>query len=217
MLAFTGRPSNIASAIPARFVKRFEESVKSTESNAWEKICALQLEYSLTERNIEREHVPAALHFGMGICPWSPLASGLLTGKYTREKRDTGRLAVAASSGNPVFEKFTERNFTIVDTLLEVAGQLGRAPAQVALNWITRRPGVASTIIGATKPEQLKDNLSALEFEIPTELGARLEEASRPERQFPYLFFSPAMQEMITGGADVHAEPAWYRGEWEAA
>jgi len=181
-----------------------------------EPVCALQLEYSLVERNIEREHVPAALALGMGICPWSPLGSGLLTGKYTRtagaDPAGEGRLAKIRGSGNPAFEKlFSERNWSIVETLTAVARELGRAPAQVALNWVATRPGVISTIIGATKLAQLDDNLAALELEIPAELAARLDEASRPELVHPYMFFQPSMQRMITGGTIVRAEPIWFR------
>jgi aryl-alcohol dehydrogenase-like predicted oxidoreductase len=181
-----------------------------------EKICTLQLEYSLVERNIEREHVPAALQLGMGICPWSPLAGGLLSGKYQKGNngdgaQGTGRLKTVQGSGNPIFEKFTPRNWKIVDTLLSVAKELGHSPAQVAINWITKRPGVTSTIIGATKPEQLEDNLSALEFDIPEPLAKKLEESGRPEAIFPYLFFEPAMRSMNTGGTTVNVEPAWYR------
>jgi aryl-alcohol dehydrogenase-like predicted oxidoreductase len=182
-----------------------------------EPLCALQLEYSLVERSIEREHVPAALHLGMGVCPWSPLASGFLAGKYRRGARGggegEGRLQVVKGSGNPVFEKFTERNWKVLEVLLGVAKQLGHSPARVALSWITRRPGVASTIVGATRLEQLEDNLRALELEIPAELSSRLEEAGRPEAIFPYTFFGPAIRTMMSGGVPVRPEPPWFRPE----
>lgn len=182
------------------------------ELRGWEKICALQLEYSLVERNIEREHVPAALHLGMGICPWSPLASGLLSGKYTRgAESGQGRLHATKDSTNPVFKKFSERNWRIVDALLAVAKELGRSPAQIALNWITKRPGVASTIIGATKLPQLEENLTALAFDIPEELSTKLESVGQPEASFPYIFFSPGMLDMQTGGTSVRAQPVWFR------
>jgi aryl-alcohol dehydrogenase-like predicted oxidoreductase len=181
------------------------------------RVVALQLEYSLVERNIEREHIPAALELGMGICPWSPLASGLLTGKYRREGAGTagageGRLAEGQHGPNPVFHKFSERNWRIADALVMVAKEIGRPPAQVALNWITQRPGVTSTIIGATKLGQLEDNLVALEFDIPPALWQRLEELSRPETLFPYIFFSPTLQAMTSGGVPVRKEPRWFRG-----
>ena len=158
------------------------------------------------ERNIEREHVPAALALGVGICPWSPLASGMLSGKYRRDQslEGQGRLGALQQSGNPGFLKlFTERNWQIVDALVAVAKELGRSPAQVALNWVAHRPGVASTIVGATKPSQLDDNLAALSFELPEPLRRKLDEVTRPETVHPYHFFEPEMQQMITGGTRV--------------
>jgi len=182
------------------------------EMRGTEKICALQLEYSLVERNIEREHVQAALHLGMGVCPWSPLASGFLTGKYQRDGGGEGRLKVTKDQGNPVFNKFSPRNWEVMDALESVAREMDRSPAQVALNWITKRPGVTSTIIGATKLAQLETNLSALEFDIPKALSDRLEHASRPETLFPYLFFEEGMQAMIRGNTNTRLEPPWFRG-----
>lgn len=180
-----------------------------------EPICALQLEYSLVERTIEREHVPAAIELGAAICPWSPLASGLLTGKYTRDgttARGEGRFAAVQGAGAPIFDKFlTERNWGIVDALRGVARELGRSPASVALAWITRRPGVGSTLIGATKLTQLDECLRALDEEIPAELAARLEAVSRPETAHPYFFFDPAMRRGLAGGPKVRAEQPWYR------
>ena len=186
------------------------------ELRGWERIVALQLEYSLVERTMEREHVPAALELGMGICVWSPLASGFLAGKYRRgaqgEVEGAGRLDAVKSSGNPAFDKFTERNWRILDVLLDVARQLGSPPARVALRWAATRPGVTSTLVGATRVAQLEDNLGALALEIPPPLMARLEEATRLDAASPYLFFTPAMQRGIQGGVPVRREPPWFRG-----
>ena len=196
------------SDVPAWYLARAQTTA---QLRGTEPVCALQLEYSLVERTIEREHIPAALELGMGVCPWSPLASGLLTGKYKPAKggvKGTGRLATA---GGARFSKTTERNWTIVDEVSAIARELGRSPAQVALNWVTKRPGVASTIIGATTLAQLEDNLAALEFEIPEKLAARLEAVSRPEPAFPYYFFSDEMQSRLRGGVPVSAEPPWFR------
>ncbi len=199
------------SDIPAWYLARAQTIA---EWRGYEKICSLQLEYSLAERNIEYEHVPAALELGMGICPWSPLASGLLTGKYSRDDihgNGKGRLHTLKDSGNPVFEKLTERNFQVVDALMEVSSEVGRRPAEVALNWITKRPGVTSTIIGATKLEQLESNLMALEFDIPEHLSKKLDDASRPDARFPYIFHDGSINNMVRGMTTQHAEPAWFR------
>jgi aryl-alcohol dehydrogenase-like predicted oxidoreductase len=183
------------------------------ERHGWERLCALQLEYSLVERTVEREHLPAARELGMGVCPWSPLASGFLSGKYGREGAGEGRLAKVRGSGNPVFDKFTDRNWRILEVLRDVAKELGRPMAQVAVAWVARRPGVVSTIVGATKLAQLDDSLAALGVEIPAPLADRLEEVSRPELAYPYLFFTPAMRGMVTGGVTVRREPPWSRDE----
>jgi aryl-alcohol dehydrogenase-like predicted oxidoreductase len=202
------------SDVPAWYLARAQTLA---ELRGWERVAALQLEYSLVERNLEREHIPAALELGVGVTPWSPLASGLLSGKYQRGADATavgaGRLDTVKGQGNPAFLKlFTERNWRIVDELIAVARELDRPPAQVALAWIAGRPGVTSTIVGATRPEQLADNIRALEVRIPAPLAARLDEVGRPELVHPYLFFQPAMRAMITGGTTVVAEPPSYRG-----
>jgi aryl-alcohol dehydrogenase-like predicted oxidoreductase len=140
----------------------------------------------------------------MGICPWSPLASGFLSGKYKRGETGEGRLQELSSSGNPVFEKRTERNWGILDALLEASRQIGRPPAEVALNWVATQRGVSSTIIGVTKMSQLESNLRALDFAIPTEIRARLDQASALERAHPYLMFDTApFSDMLNGGVKV--------------
>ena len=192
------------SDVPAWYAARAQTLA---ECSSREPAIALQLEYSLVERNIEQEHVPAARELGMGICPWSPLASGFLAGKYTRDKgadsSEGSRLHVLKNANNPAFKKFTERNWQILDALLEVAKQLNRPPAQVALNWVATQPGVTSTIIGATKLAQLDDNLAALSFEIPADLRAKLDEASALDPAHPYMFFKGVLQERIRGGVTV--------------
>ena len=174
-----------------------------------EPVTTLQLEYSLVERNIEREHIPASQELGIGICPWSALASGMLTGKYKRDassQQTEGRLSKAT---NTPFARFTEKNWRVLDVVLEVAKQLGKTPAQVAMNWVVTQPGITSTILGSTKVSQLDDVFGALEFAIPQELRARLDEISALEKTHPYLFYTPPFQSMMTGGTSVEPwEPA---------
>jgi aryl-alcohol dehydrogenase-like predicted oxidoreductase len=199
------------SNVPAWYAARAQTLA---ELRGWEPLAALQLEYSLVERNIEREYSTLAQQLGMGIMAWSPLASGLLSGKY-RSGRDgvagEGRLQAVKDTKNPAFMKFTERNWTIVAALDSVAQKCGRSMAQVALNWAANRPGIASLIIGATKLDQLQDNLQALEFTLPPELRAELDAISQPQRQYPYFFFENELQRMIHGGAPVGDKPDGYR------
>jgi len=194
---------------PAWYLTRYQ-----TLAECWgrARACALQLEYSLVERTIEREHIPAALELGMGVCPWSPLASGFLSGKYDRHG-GSGRLAVMEGANIPMFDKRTDRNSPILEALVAAARELDRSPAQVAINWITRRPGVVATVIGATRLDQLDANLDALSFGIPSAHATRLEEASRPPSTFPYYMFAdPTLRTALAGGTVVHGEQPWYRG-----
>ncbi|MEO0708804.1 MAG: aldo/keto reductase, partial [Cyanobacteria bacterium J06649_5] len=112
---------------------------------------------------------------------------------------------------NPAFNKFTERNWAIVAELEKVSQETGRSMAQIAVNWVVNRPGVASVLVGATKLYQLEDNLGALDFQIPAELKQRLDDVSQPEARFPYTFFEPSLQSMVHGGASVGDKPKGYQ------
>ena len=164
---------------------------------------ALQLEYSLAERGIEREHVGAARHFGLGVTPWSPLSYGFLTGKYTRENTkpsEQDRLAGPNAFGD---SKFTEHNWTVLEVLREVAAELGRPPAQVALAWVSAQPGVTAPILGVSKLEQLHDNIAALELQLTPEQLGRLDEVSALPPSTPSSILMPEIKTMIFGGANV--------------
>lgn len=164
---------------------------------------ALQLEYSLTERTIEQEHIPAARECGLGIVPWSPLAAGFLSGKYQREATGSGgegRLHGANPFGN---SKFTDRNWTILDGLHKVAAEAGHPLAQTALAWALAQPGIASLIIGASKPEQLQDNIASLEVVLTPEHLQALNDISAPPPVFPYPIFTPSINKNIFGGNTV--------------
>lgn len=177
------------------------------EKGGSERIATLQHEYSLLERSIEREHIPAAQELGIGLCPWGPLSGGLLSGKYSRDG-DSGKGEGRLTAPNQVWNRFTEHNWQFLDRFLEVAREIGKPPAQVALNWVVTQPGVTSTILGATSIGQLNDNLAALRFEIPGELRARLEEVSALPLVHPYKMYLPMIQERVSGQTRVRA---WQR------
>jgi aryl-alcohol dehydrogenase-like predicted oxidoreductase len=188
---------------PAWYVARAKTIAEKEGKDA---LIALQLEYSLVERNIEREHIPAAQELGLGVCPWSPMAGGFLSGKYKQQGESgqgEGRLEIAKEAGNPIFHRFTTRNWQILKVLVDVAKQINRPPSQVALNWVATQPGITSTIIGASKLLQLEDNLRYSEFEIPTELRTRLDEVSAIESLHPYGFFTPQFQGWVSGGTEL--------------
>ena len=186
---------------------------------------ALQFFYSLVSRDVEDEHVPLAKEFGMGMVPWSPLAYGLLTGKYDRATVEAGAPRAgglpkdAATSGeqrpegdkrldgaNPFGDTlFTERNWRIVEELKRVAADAGQSPARVALAWVVGRPGVASTLMGVSRPEQVTDNVAALEIELAPEHRAALDAVSAPaDARMLYSLFTPAVrQQIVFGGESV--------------
>jgi aryl-alcohol dehydrogenase-like predicted oxidoreductase len=195
---------------PAWYVSRGQTIA---ELRGWERLAGMQMEYNLVERGIEHEFVPLAQNLGMGIVAWSPLASGLLSGKYTKDNLREGRLGALQGSGNPAFDRITAnpRNWDIVDALNSISKEIGQAPSSVALNWVATQPGIAATLVGATKLAQLEANLKALEFKIPAELRGKLEQASAPEQTTPYMFFGEKMQQMQTNGTRVTAFPAHSR------
>ncbi|TGE06516.1 aldo/keto reductase [Hymenobacter fodinae] len=164
---------------------------------------AMQLAYSLVERNIEQEHVPAALSSGLSITPWSPLAAGFLAGKYERTKHGAtgeGRLSGPNPFGDTLF---TERNWRVLEVLRTVAEQAERPLAQVALAWVLAQPGITSPIVGASRVEQLHDHLAALEVRLNPEQLTTLQNASAPGATFPYNIFTPAINRGIFGGNTV--------------
>ncbi len=146
--------------------------------------------YHLLDRRIERELVPMALTYGIGIIPWSPLARGFLTGKYTAGGGGEGRLNTERErTRNPERTQmhFSEPGFAVVQALEAIAGEKGCTVAQAALAWCAQQPGITSPIIGPRTMEQLVDNLGAVDVEITAGDRARLDKASPPGRAIvPY-------------------------------
>ena len=161
----------------------------------WAPLVALQIEYSLLERTVEGELIPMALELGLGVTPWSPLRSGALSGKYTREnagKQKADRGAWAESSLN-------EKTYALIDLLQRVAKEQDSTVARVALAWVQGRPGVASTILGARTLEQLDNNLGALDVKLTPAQVQALDELSKPTLDFPAEFLKNAPSFMHAG------------------
>lgn len=166
---------------------------------------AIQVEYSLVARDVESEHIPAAREAGMGVMPWSPLAGGFLTGKYRREDTSrSGRLSGANPFGN---SKFVDRNWDVLEVLKSVAAEIGRPAAQVALAWVMARPGVAATLIGASRLDQLASNVAAAEITLSGDQMGLLDEVSAPAPSFSAGLASPMIRRMVFGGNDVTGWP----------
>lgn len=178
------------------------------ELRGWSPLIALQIEYSLIERTVERELIPMASEMGLGVIPWSPLASGVLAGKYTRADLESARSSagavgtrkdVAVANGS-----LTERGLAIAGIVGEVAKEIGATSSQVALAWTMLNPAVTAPILGARTVAQLEDNLGTLEVRFTDEQRARLETASAVELGFPHDFLArPLTRAVAFGGMQI--------------
>jgi aryl-alcohol dehydrogenase-like predicted oxidoreductase len=166
---------------------RLMESLWIADKRNANRFVTLQAQYSLSTRALEREHLPLCAKFGLGVLPWSPLAAGLLTGKYRRgEAPPAGTRLAQWKERYASFDN--ERNWAIVDALVAVAKDVGHAPSQVALAWLLAKPAVSSVIFGARTVAQLDENLGAGDLELPADAVARLDAASAFEVGYPYDF-----------------------------
>ncbi|RCK53823.1 aldo/keto reductase [Thalassospira profundimaris] len=163
-----------------------------TELRGWSPLIALQIEYSLIERTVERDLIPMAREMGLGVIPWSPLASGVLSGKYTRDDVTTG-----LSGNNDTRRDFaiangalTERNLAIVDAVSDVARETGITPSQVALAWTMLDSAIVAPIVGARTQAQFEENLGALAVVLTQAQCDRLAAASAIEPGFPHEFLA---------------------------
>jgi aryl-alcohol dehydrogenase-like predicted oxidoreductase len=138
---------------------------------------AVQAEYSLVQREVEHELVPAAEHLGLGVIAWSPLGRGVLTGKYRNGTPADSRAASPhlAAFVEPYLDRLSRR---IVDAVVTAADGLGCAPLEVALAWVRDRPGVSSVLVGARTAAQLRGSLASEDVELPVEILTALDEVS---------------------------------------
>ncbi|MEU8524003.1 aldo/keto reductase [Streptomyces sp. NPDC048629] len=151
------------------------------EWRGWQPFAGLQVPYSLLQRDVERELLPMAEAYGMTVTAWSPLAGGILSGKYTRPGGPGGSARLAADS-------LSERDHTVAGAVQQAADELGVTPSQVALAWTRARSRAVVPIVGARSADQLKDNLGALEVTLPPSVVERLEEATEFRLGFPREF-----------------------------
>ena len=162
-----------------------QKSLDRSERYGWTRYVAHQVYYSLVGRDYEWELMPQALSEGVGALVWSPLGWGRLTGHLRRGQPlpAVSRLHKAAAGGPVVADEYL---YQVVEALDAVAAATGRTVPQVALNWLLRKPTVASVIIGARNEQQLRDNLAAASFTLTPEQVATLDEASAPPVAYPY-------------------------------
>ena len=164
----------------------------------WTQFVALQIEYNLIQRTPERDLLPLAKAFDLAVTPWSPLAGGVLTGKYNKPLQpgeEQGRFANAAAGS------ISERSLAIADVVSQVAFEIGRTPSQVAIAWLRAQSGIIIPIIGARKLTQFQDNLASLDVTLSAEHLQRLNEVSQIELGFPHDFLqSDMVRDRLFGG-----------------
>jgi aryl-alcohol dehydrogenase-like predicted oxidoreductase len=167
------------------------KAVHVAKAHSWELPVTLQPQYNLLVRDIEHEVVPASLDAGIGLLPWSPLAGGWLSGKYTRDVAPTGatRLGENPKRGMEAWEarNADDRTWRVVDAVNEIAEAHGASSSQVSLAWLGAQPAVTSVILGARTVKQLQDNMGAVDLALSAEELQRLSDASTPRiDDYPY-------------------------------
>jgi aryl-alcohol dehydrogenase-like predicted oxidoreductase len=154
----------------------------TAEKMGWTKFVALQNYYTIAGRDIEREIVPLALSEGLALMPWSPLAGGFLSGKYTRDKQKAGDSRRDEFDFPPLNKM---KAYDIIDVMAEIAARYDASVARVALAWMLRKPAVTSIIIGAKRTEQLLDNIAATELQLSEEDMNKLDEIGELSLEYP--------------------------------
>ncbi|MBK0866797.1 aldo/keto reductase [Saccharopolyspora sp. HNM0986] len=155
------------------------------DRHGYQRFVANQIYYSLESRDAEYELVPASIDQGLGILVWSPLAGGLLSGKYRRgQQAAEGRHLSEEWSEPPVRDE--DKLYDTIEVIVDIAAGHGVSPAQISLAYLLHKPGVTSLVIGARKDEQLQDNLAAAEVRLGRDELARLDEVSKPWLVYPH-------------------------------
>lgn len=176
----------------------------------WSPLVALQIEYNLLQRTVERDLIPMARELGLGVIPWSPLASGVLTGKYTRADLSRVETKPSASGTRKDIAIFngalTGRGLDIAEVVKNVAADLGKSPSQVAIAWTLLNTAVSAPIVGARTLAQLEDNLGALDVVFGDTHRTQLEAASAIELGFPHDFLRlPLTRSVVFGDVKIEA------------
>jgi len=163
---------------------RLMESLWISDSKGWARFECYQPQYNLLTRDIEEELVPLCQYKGLGVAVWSPLANGILTGKY---RGQDGVIQGTRSADKWVFNPqfFAPNTNEIVDVVLEIAGELSCSPAQVATRWVLDQPAITSVIVGARNIEQFRDNLGSSRIQLSPEQSERLQTVSRLPMRYP--------------------------------
>jgi aryl-alcohol dehydrogenase-like predicted oxidoreductase len=167
------------------------KSLSYSDFNRYARFISIQPQYSLVNREIDREILSLCLEENVGVIPWAPLGGGFLTGKYTsQEAPDFGRFSQGWTGEYSWENKALDRNFQILQTIKEVADEAEKTTAQVALNWLLSREGITSPIFGARTLEQYEENMGSIGWRLSDEHWNRLDEASSLPDEYPNRFIN---------------------------
>jgi len=173
------------------------------DARGYERFAAHQVYYSLEARDAEYELLPLAVDQGLGILVWSPLAGGLVSGKYRRNASPSEGTRQVSGTWNEPPVRNQEKLYDTVDVLVDIAaGRAGVSPAQVALAWLLGRPAVTSLIVGARTDEQLRDNLAAADLTLTADEREALDKVSAPELVYPHWHQLATAKDRL-GAADL--------------
>lgn len=157
---------------------QFATALHRADARGWTRFVSMQNHYNLVYREEEREMLPLCRAEGVGVLPWSPLARGFLTGSRRRGQMESTLRAKTDDYSRHLLQE--DKDFDVLDAVLEVAEKRGIAPAQIALAWLLHQPGVTAPIVGATKPEHLEEAVRALDVRLDNDEIAALEEPYKP-------------------------------------
>ena len=190
---------------------QLQRAVLTARTRGWAPIVSLQPQYNLLGREIELELMPLCLEENLGLLPWSPLAGGWLTGKYSRSDRPSGdtRLGDDPNRGIEAYDlRNNERTWRVLESVRAIAEKRGVSMSQVSLNWVRQRPGVSSVLLGCRSVAQLDDNLAALTWELTEEEMRLLTQVSAPGMSvYPYGFLEAYAGVDVWKGLGTRAEP----------
>ncbi len=181
------------------------KAMMAADKNHFEKFVCQQIHYTIESRDAEYELVPVAIDQGVGIQVWSPIAGGLLSGKFRRDKTPEQSRHISGWSEPPIRDQ--ERLWRIIDTLVNVGQAHGVSAAQVALSWLAGRPGVASLIIGARTEAQLRDNLASAQLVLTAKERSMLDDVSLLPLIYPYWHqFNSVSDRLSQADLGLHSE-----------
>ncbi len=169
------------------FAWHLMKSLSISEANKYARFVSLQPQYSLVSRQMDREMMSLCLEENVAVIPWAPLGGGFLTGRYSRNTPEEGRLTTKV--GESSWEnRALDKNFVILDALLEAAEKLGKTPAQVALRWLIQKKEITSPIFGISSHSQFEENMGSVGWEMPREIWDRLDQVSALPDDYPNRF-----------------------------